>query len=132
MSTLHSWGQGNVCEVYEYSVQERGGSKDMVVWRSDNVHCPMNTDFRNDADSICYICTGMYTVYLNRSTLVIKNSQPVSVDFFIDIKSFRSHYDPAVDSASDKNEFRVVTKSGNLNFLEPSGSLQACNGTALH
>ena len=22
-------------------------------------------------------------------------------------------------------------KSGNLNFLEPSGSLQACNGTAL-
>jgi len=26
----------------------------------------------------------------------------------------------------------VVTKSGNLNFLEPSGPLQACNGTALH
>ena len=25
----------------------------------------------------------------------------------------------------------VVTKSGNLNFLEPSGRLQACNGTAL-
>jgi hypothetical protein len=25
----------------------------------------------------------------------------------------------------------VVKKSGNLNFLEPSGSLQACNGTAL-
>ena len=24
-----------------------------------------------------------------------------------------------------------VTKSGNLNFLEPSGPLQACNGTAL-
>ena len=22
-------------------------------------------------------------------------------------------------------------KSGNLNFLEPSGSLQACNGTAI-
>jgi len=27
--------------------------------------------------------------------------------------------------------FAVVTKSGNLNFLEPSGSVQACNGTAL-
>ena len=27
--------------------------------------------------------------------------------------------------------FAVVMKSGNLNFLEPSGSLQACNGTAL-
>ena len=25
----------------------------------------------------------------------------------------------------------VVTKSGKLNFLEPSGSVQACNGTAL-
>jgi len=25
----------------------------------------------------------------------------------------------------------VVTKSGNLNFLERSGPLQACNGTAL-
>ena len=25
----------------------------------------------------------------------------------------------------------VVTKSENLNFLEPSGPLQACNGTAL-
>jgi len=24
----------------------------------------------------------------------------------------------------------VVTKSGNLNFLEPSGPLRACNGTA--
>jgi len=26
----------------------------------------------------------------------------------------------------------VVTKSGNLNFLEPSGPLQACNGTAFY
>jgi len=25
----------------------------------------------------------------------------------------------------------VVTKSENLNFLEPSGPLQACNGTSL-
>ena len=24
-----------------------------------------------------------------------------------------------------------VTKSGNLNFLEPSGPVKACNGTAL-
>jgi len=27
--------------------------------------------------------------------------------------------------------FAVVTKSGNLNFLESSGPLRACNGTAL-
>ena len=26
--------------------------------------------------------------------------------------------------------FAVVMKSGNLNFLEPSGPVQACNGTA--
>jgi hypothetical protein len=28
--------------------------------------------------------------------------------------------------------YAVVMKSGNLNFLEPSGPLQPCNGTALH
>jgi hypothetical protein len=65
--------------------------------------------------------------------------------------SFRSHYDPGVDSASNRNEYQehflggkggrcvrlttlppscsIVMKSGNLNFLEPSGPLQACNGT---
>ena len=72
--------------------------------------------------------------------------------FFIDIKSFRSHYGPGVDSASNRMSIRsnswgkggrcvrlttlppscaVVTKSGNLNFLEHSGPLRACNGTAL-
>jgi len=34
-------GQGNVCEVYEYSVRERGGSKDTVMWGSDHVYCAM-------------------------------------------------------------------------------------------
>jgi len=78
-------------------------------------------------------------------------SQLVSVDFYIDIKSFRSHYGPGVDSTSNRNEYQefflggkcsrcvrlttlppscaVVTKSGNLNFREPSGPVQACNGT---
>jgi hypothetical protein len=67
--------------------------------------------------------------------------------------SFRLHYGPGVDSASNRNEYQeyflggrcgwcirlttlpsscaIVKKSGNLNFLEPSGPLQACNGTAL-
>jgi len=31
-------------------------------------------------------------------------SQLVSLDFFIDIKSFRSHYGPGVDSTSNGNE----------------------------
>ena len=77
-------------------------------------------------------------------------SQLVSLKFFFDIKSFRSHYGPGVDTHSNRNEYQyflgskggrfvklttlppscaVVTKSGNLNFLESSGPLQACNGT---
>jgi len=35
-------GQGNVCELYEYSVRERGESESTVMWGSDNVHWPMN------------------------------------------------------------------------------------------
>ena len=76
--------------------------------------------------------------------------QMMSLEFFIDIKSLRSHYGPGVDSASNRNDYQehflggkggrcarltilppscaVVTKSGNLNFLEPSGLLRACNG----
>jgi len=84
----------------------------------------------------------------------VAGSIPAGVSgFFIDIKYLRSHYGPGVDSASNSNEYQehflgvksgrcvrlttlppfcaVVMKSGNLNFLEPSGSLQACNGTAL-
>jgi len=33
-------------------------------------------------------------------------SQLVSLEFFIDIKSFRSHYGPGVDSASNGNEYQ--------------------------
>ena len=61
-------------------------------------------------------------------------------------------YGPGVDSASNRNEYQeyflggkggrcvrlttlppscaVVMKSGNLDFLEPSGPVQACNGIA--
>jgi len=33
-------------------------------------------------------------------------SQLVSLEFLIDIKTFRSHYDPGVDSASNRNEYQ--------------------------
>ena len=33
-------------------------------------------------------------------------SQLVSLEFFIDIKSFRSHYGPGVDSACNRNEYQ--------------------------
>jgi len=30
----------------------------------------------------------------------------MSLEFFIDIKSFRSHYDSGIDSASNRNEYQ--------------------------
>ena len=36
-------------------------------------------------------------------------SQLVSLEFFIDIKSFRSHYGPEVDSASNRNEYQSIS-----------------------
>jgi len=75
----------------------------------------------------------------------------VSVDFSL-TQSPLSHYGPGIDSASNRNKYQehflgvkaagakadnvpqscaVVTKSGKLNFLEHSGPLRACNGTAL-
>ena len=37
----------------------------------------------------------------------VAGSIPAGVTgFFIDIKSFRSHYDPGVDSASNRNEYQ--------------------------
>ena len=85
---------------------------------------------------------------------IVAGSIPAGVTgFFIDIKCFRSHYGSGVDLSSNRNEYReyflggkggrcvrlttlpppcaVVTKSGNRNFLEPSGPVQACNGTDL-
>ena len=77
----------------------------------------------------------------------VAGSIPAGVSgFFIDIKSFRSHYGPGVDSISNRNECQeyflgvkatlppscaVVMKYRNINFLEPSGPLQACNEIAL-
>ena len=36
----------------------------------------------------------------------VAGSIPASVGFFIDVKSFRSHYGPRVDSASNRNEYQ--------------------------
>ena len=37
----------------------------------------------------------------------VAGSIPAGVSgFFIDIKSFRSHYDPGVDSTSNRNEYK--------------------------
>ena len=60
--------------------------------------------------------------------------------FFIDIKSFWLHYPGVFPGGKGGRCVRLtilppscaaVTKSGSLNFLEPSGPVQACNWTAL-
>jgi hypothetical protein len=64
----------------------------------------------------------------------------VTLEFFSDIIHWL-HCGPGVESTSNRKDYQVyflkvkaagavVMKSGNLNFLEPSGPLQACNGTA--
>jgi len=68
----------------------------------------------------------------------------VLLEFFFDIKSFRPHYDPGVDSASNRKEYQeyfVGGKSGRCIGLtlppscagcleicdpQPSGTLRAC------
>jgi len=84
----------------------------------------------------------------------LEHSGPHKACIFIYIKSFRSHYGPGFDTASNRKEYQeyylgrkdgrciklttlptfsaVVVKSVKLNFLEHSGPLQACNGTDLH
>ena len=37
---------------------------------------------------------------------LLVSSQLVSLEFFIDIKSFQSHYGPGVNSASNRNEYQ--------------------------
>ena len=51
----------------------------------------------------CAISMAIYVLQIGRSLV---RSQLVSLEFFIDIKSFRSHYGPGVDSASNRNEYQ--------------------------
>ena len=37
---------------------------------------------------------------------LLVQSQLVSLEFFIDIKSFQSHYGPGVNSASNRNKYQ--------------------------
>jgi len=47
------------------------------------------------------------TKYLQTVGRSLVRFQMVSLEFFIDIKSFRSHNGPGVDSASNRNEYQV-------------------------
>jgi len=103
--------------------------------------------------SVCGDCGGTVVKVLCYKLEGLWFDPSLSLEFFIEIKSFQSHYGPGVDSTSKRNEYQeyflgvkrgrciklttvppscaVVMKCGNLNFPEPSGPLQACNGTAL-
>ena len=47
-----------------------------------------------------------YNLYCATNRKVAGSSPAVVIGFFIDIKSFLSHYGPGVDSASNKNEYQ--------------------------
>ena len=54
-------------------------------------------------------------LYGDRGSTVVKmlvRFQIVSLEFFIDVKSFRSHYGPGVDSASNRNEYQEYFMGG--------------------
>ena len=146
----------------------KSGSKTIVL--RFFINCQLHSCAKHTINYTCYKCVVVMCIYIyiyiymgtavaqwlrccatNRK---VAGSIPASVrGFFVDIKSFRSHYGPGVDSAFNRNEYQehflggkggrrvglttlppscaVVTKSGNLNFLEPSGPFQACNGTTL-
>jgi len=109
--------------------------------------------FAHKLDTLSYRFVGCLTILYQLSTAVsqwlrccatnrkVAGSIPAGVSgFFFHIKSFRSHYSPRVDSASNRNEYQehflgvLLTtlplscadfmKSGNFNFLEPSGPLR--------
>ena len=44
--------------------------------------------------------------YTAKIGMSLVRSQLMSLEFFNDIKSFRSHYGPEVDSASNRNEYQ--------------------------
>jgi len=52
-----------------------------------------------------YFCIWNSTAVLQIVRSLVR-SQLVSLEFFIDINSFRSHYGPGVDSASSRNEYQ--------------------------
>jgi hypothetical protein len=56
----------------------------------------------------CYIESNRYLVSTLASAFatLLFVQEMVSLEFFIDIKSFRSLYGPGVDSASNRNEYQ--------------------------
>ena len=57
--------------------------------------------------NVINFCIALLPIYRGATDRKVACSIPAGVSgFFIDIKSFRSHYDPRVDSASNINEYQ--------------------------
>ena len=56
--------------------------------------------------SAVYWDIGVLTAHKLQIRRSLVRSQLVSLEFFIDIKSYRSHYGPGIDSASNRNEYQ--------------------------
>jgi len=89
-----------------------------------------------------FINFGVYVLRQHAGSLRVRF--PIgSLEFFIDI-ILPAPIFPGVDSASNRNEYQEyfqggttyhvpnVVNSDSLKLLEPSGSVQACTGIALH
>ena len=67
----------------------------------------------------------------------LDRSQLVSMEFFIHVKSFRSHYGPGVDSASNRNEYQEYFLGGKagrcirLTTLPPSCAVVMTSGNLI-
>jgi len=53
---------------------------------------------------VCVCVCGVYVCVCVCKCVLYYCHQLVSLQFFVDIKSFRSHYGPGVNSASNRNE----------------------------
>jgi len=58
------------------------------------------------ADNLGDRCSTVVRVLCYKIGRSLLRFQIMSLEFFIDIKSFRSHYGPGVDSASNRNEYQ--------------------------
>ena len=64
---------------------------------AENIRVSLKSDRGSTVVKVlCYKSEGRWLV----------RSQLVSLEFFIDIKSFRLHYGPGVDSASNRKEYQ--------------------------
>ena len=67
----------------------------------------VKTEYRKEGSELCHCYRLAQLLRCCAINLKVAGSIPAGVSgFFIDIKSFRSHYGAGVDSASNRNEYQ--------------------------